>query len=454
MWNLRDRLCAVKKDGKWGAVDRLNNLVLKPEYDFVAMSPANDSLALVKDGDRWGVINQFNQKKLPIDFARVKYLNREGHALLEAQTKEGKMIYISNSDGSIQFESPSQENPSLQKLTEEGFENIRVLENGYLVAKKDGVYTFFNPQGNVLTKAEFLDIRNLGDGLVTAQLNHKKAENRKYGYLNIKGEEVIPFEYEEAQPFSEGLAWVKTLKRGKWSLINKKGEVLLKARYREATPFVNGRAIVENRKIISPDNKVLAMLPKAKVIGQFSKGSIPALGKAGYFHLTDEGEPLYNARFDSVTTFVNDVAFAKVGTRWGLRRLSVSAKGEVVIPFSTPQKLLYQDKYKKKRVHTTKYGDRFRDEGWEKLQDGHWRMISKDGRYLSNVKYSSIEGWEKPYLQAAVGSLYGIADLNGNWIAEPMYESRAYLPENILRLETSDAIHYLHISGKWIWKGE
>ena len=42
-----------------------------------------------------------------------------------------------------------------------------------------------------------------------------------WGFVNYKGEIIIPFEYEEVYDFSEGFAWVK--KNGKWGIVDKFG---------------------------------------------------------------------------------------------------------------------------------------------------------------------------------------------------------------------------------------
>ena len=64
----------------------------------------------------------------------------------------------------------------------------------------------------------------------------------KSGFINAKGEEVIPLKYDDADSFSEGVASCK--KDGKWGYINTKGEVVIPYKYDAANPFINGIAIV------------------------------------------------------------------------------------------------------------------------------------------------------------------------------------------------------------------
>jgi hypothetical protein len=56
------------------------------------------------------------------------------------------------------------------------------------------------------------------DGLAAVQVDGK------YGYINQKGEKIIPPIYEIAFYFKEGFAYVSY--KGKWGIIDKKGHVI------------------------------------------------------------------------------------------------------------------------------------------------------------------------------------------------------------------------------------
>ncbi|MGN7055431.1 WG repeat-containing protein, partial [Neisseria sp. P0003.S004] len=65
-------------------------------------------------------------------------------------------------------------------------------------------------------------------------------DTNKYGYINTKGEMVIPPKYEEAFYFNEGLAAVKIL--DKWGYIDKRNQWVIPARYKSAYNFEDGMA--------------------------------------------------------------------------------------------------------------------------------------------------------------------------------------------------------------------
>lgn len=54
--------------------------------------------------------------------------------------------------------------------------------------------------------------------------------NGKYGFVNKKGEEVVPLKYDKVESFSEGMA--KVYKDGKYGFINKNGEFIIPMKFR------------------------------------------------------------------------------------------------------------------------------------------------------------------------------------------------------------------------------
>lgn len=67
--------------------------------------------------------------------------------------------------------------------------------------------------------------------------------DEKWGFINLNGELVIPFEYDEIQNFQNNLAGVK--KSNKWGFINKKGQLIIPLKYEEVASFHEGLAAVK-----------------------------------------------------------------------------------------------------------------------------------------------------------------------------------------------------------------
>lgn len=132
---------------------------------------------------------------------------------------------------------------------ESGFSigGIELDYDGLLSVKGDNGYGFIDLNGNEVIKCYYKrPIISCTDGLYGLC----RADNGKWGFVNNKGVEIIPFIYEDALPFSCKLAAVK--KNGRWGYINKKGETVIDFQYRDGTcSFYNicgeERAIVRSK---------------------------------------------------------------------------------------------------------------------------------------------------------------------------------------------------------------
>jgi len=75
-----------------------------------------------------------------------------------------------------------------------------------------------------------------------------RGENRRYGFMDYKGNEVIPVSFLDAHDFSEGLAAVRmgpSYDDGKWGFIDAKGKTVIPFSYtREPGDFHSGRAMI------------------------------------------------------------------------------------------------------------------------------------------------------------------------------------------------------------------
>ena len=83
-----------------------------------------------------------------------------------------------------------------------------------------------------------------------------------YGYIDVSGNYIINPFYEDAKPFTEGLAAVK--KGDKWGFVNKKGKMVIKPAYEDVNKFSGGYAMVEKNGMYGFINK------KGKLVVDYS----------------------------------------------------------------------------------------------------------------------------------------------------------------------------------------
>lgn len=125
-----------------------------------------------------------------------------------------------------------------------------------------------------------------------------------WGYIDKKGNEVIPFEYSDAQPFSEGLAAVQTDFDAYWKFIDKTGKVAMQEEFFWAGVFSEGLCIVK------PDST--------------SKG-------VGYIDKT--GKLVIPAKYSDAYNFKNGVA-AVFNEEHGYEAALINKKGQMVGDFT------------------------------------------------------------------------------------------------------------------------
>ena len=192
------------RDGKWGFIDTAGREVVSPQYDWVgnfydglAMvwigDPATDSL---REKGKWGFIDKTGKEVVPIEYDRAGVFS-EG---LAGVIKDGLLGFVD--------------------------------ETGAVVIPL--TYPF---QGELLYLMSHYDydfIPFFSEGLVAIRNNNEP--NGQYGYIDREGDIVIPFAYDYAAPFSEGLAYVSkggtfiqddAAEDAKFGFIDRTGEVIV-----------------------------------------------------------------------------------------------------------------------------------------------------------------------------------------------------------------------------------
>lgn len=108
---------------------------------------------------------------------------------------------------------------------------------------KNGRAGLVDGEGNVIAMLpkEWAPSGTFIEGLLIVQ----NTETNLYGYINARGELVIPFKFPFATAFSEGLAAVKTTTYPTlWGYIDTTGELVIRDDYDHANAFSQGYAVV------------------------------------------------------------------------------------------------------------------------------------------------------------------------------------------------------------------
>lgn len=286
--------------GKWGFVDLQNNIIVPIIYD--AVEDFSEGLSAVRIGYKCGFVNN---KGTPITELIYDYLDYgpDGYVLGVTSFKNGyagvcinkKWGFIDRngrtvvnnlyneirqfSDGLAAVE--KQINNDTYRwgfVNEHGVEVIQCIysevgdfQNGlapvtsYNKDEKDVMRIFkmgfINKNGDIVIPFIYDKLKPFCEGIAVAKLPSlltreeisdvswgRKSPNiskmSRTGFIDKNGTTVIPFEYIDADDFSEGIAMVRK-KPGRWCYIDKNNHEVFSQDFHNANPFKNGFAKVQ-----------------------------------------------------------------------------------------------------------------------------------------------------------------------------------------------------------------
>jgi hypothetical protein len=175
VWSFYDRLAMVERDGMVGYIDANGLLVIPPRYiNAQSFSEGLAAVTLVADG-KWGYIDRNGREAIPAVFDGAGSF-RQGRAAVCADGKYGHI----DTEGTF--------------ITPAEYDSAGAFSDGFAV---------------VVATAQDLTPDGTNRPLSFLGQNFTLAGEATYGYVDLDGNECTSLMYQEARPFSEGLAWVK-----------------------------------------------------------------------------------------------------------------------------------------------------------------------------------------------------------------------------------------------------
>jgi hypothetical protein len=469
-----DGKAIIKTKGKYGVIDTLNNFIIKPEYDFISLleNSNNKYFKLVKNRRETGILND------------------KGEIIIKAQYE----------DMNVQNENriPIKKNGLWGACDYRGAEIIP-FQYDYLASfcegkssfKEKNKWGFIDSSGRILKNATYSEVYNFSNGYAAIK------EKSKWGFIDSNGNKAIGAIYNKVNSFHNGTAFVYLNK--KWWLIDKAGKKISHQWFSKVSDFnQHGLAIVRKKKknlIVRSDGKMISV-GKYKSIGPFSGGLakvknknnkygfIDTLGKlvipAVYFNAGDFSEGLVRVRYiNSKWGYIDQKNKPKITAEYKSaedfsegKATVATTKNVFVIDsfgvklFELPETTLgkytesllllkgtYYNQQGKKEMGPFQQSTPFRN-GIAKVT----MLKNNNGVHLINRKNISIANYSqigemKDHL--AVFSIFnrmGIADVNGNIIAQPVYQSMKYMGNGIFQINRFDEVGYIRNDGVWLWQ--
>ena len=277
-------LIPVSNNGEtWGFISsRTGEFIINPQFEDADFF--SDGLARVRSRGRTGYISKRGDFVIPATFRSGTAFN-DGLALV---VSDGGHPTVINTNGEIQFVLYNMESVS---AFSEGLAAFRCEE---------GKYGFVDTFGNIFIDAQFENAMPFSEGLARIQ------QDGRFGFIDRIGRVAITPQFEYARCFSDGLAafW----QDGMWGYINNNGRIVISPRFSEARFFSNRLAAVRNCELkwgFVDRSGEFEIRPQFHQAGNFF-GSIPLLRSIAH---------------------VRGIAPAQINNRWGF----VNNSGEFVI---------------------------------------------------------------------------------------------------------------------------
>ncbi|WHY01649.1 WG repeat-containing protein [Neobacillus sp. DY30] len=177
-------------------------------------------------GRKWGYINDKGKFVLPPKYEMAHDFQENGLAIIQLNNLTG----IINNEGYL--------------IVKPKYETISPFSEGRATAIDDKGFKVLDESGKEITSKAYSFIGDYKEGRAVVASTNENGEYL-YGYLNKRGNEVIPLSFESASDFQDGKALVK-MKEGSYALIDLTGKVLSSYSH----PFVDdyGEGLLAFRK--------------------------------------------------------------------------------------------------------------------------------------------------------------------------------------------------------------
>nr|WP_294859805.1 WG repeat-containing protein [uncultured Fluviicola sp.] len=184
-------------------------------------------------------------------------------------------------------------------------------------SKKDFWQTIIvNPDGKeILVKTPALRVHNFSEGLASIQTLDKK-----YGFISLDGELVIPAQFQAVGHFSSGLAWARA-DNNKVGFIDRSGTWVIAPEMDVVKSFdkISGMARVKkDDQWYYVNLSGEALMIESDAYFDFSEGLAQGEkgGLRGFFD--NKGNWIVEPKFQDARKFENGFAQVKLANKWGL----------------------------------------------------------------------------------------------------------------------------------------
>jgi hypothetical protein len=408
-----------EQNGKMGIKDERGQVVIPPSFEALGWSDGSFSVIGETTGYRvqnhWGLINLKKEFITPAEFEELVY---QGGEFVVARKKVSPVAIKSgciNLRGEINL-------PFV-------YDGIKVSGLRAIVFNLVGSrfsVGLTNLKNEVLIPLLYKDIHSLGT------LRYA-VENRegKIALFSENGSAVSDFTIDSLSAFYKGFSIIH--EHGLQGLIDREGVMKVPARYQSIKIEEDGRVLGKlpgEWIYLDSQNKVLTRILADDLLPVRNRRTIIKSGDK--FGLIDDlHQPLLPTEWDSLSELEDDLFLAKRNDRWG----AIRSTSELQVPVVYDTLQFYEGGYRaflktsgcllldrSGTVKTAKaYGSiqEFDSSTWKVRNGIYWGLLNQEGNEVVHCVFDSIGDRIGNLVAVKFKGLYGIIDLQENWIIAP-----------------------------------
>ncbi len=227
--DFKDGLATVYQTYSKGTINSRGEMVNKAEYDFrmeykVLIWDKEENLYRARKGTKpsdykWGLLDEKGNVIAPFEYDTIG-------RFIEGSAFVSKAIY----NGAINNKGEMVGRKSYN------FQASKAPTEGLMPAKYKGLWGYADSLGNIVIPFSYDEAFNFRNGLAVVRLGDK------HGAIDHNNKKVIDITFENISSFDEdGLARFKT--KGKWGILHKDKGIIVPPKYESVSAFSNGVAI-------------------------------------------------------------------------------------------------------------------------------------------------------------------------------------------------------------------
>ncbi len=307
----------------------------------------------------------------------------------------------------------------------DGFPYFQFCEGLLAVSKMDYDGTlksgYINADGNVVIDFQYDEAYPFSEGLAVVRIGDN------YGYIDRTGKMVIEPKYYSVGCFKDGIAVVRV--GDKYGYINKEGKYLTEINYDEYQDFFSdGLAVVRrNNKYGYIDTLGQQVIePQYDMGSNFSEGLVVVRNGDKYGYINKAGEPIVAFEYEDAGIFSEGLAAVKRDGKYGY----INEIAEVVIPFVYDQAHSFSE-----GLATVK-------------KDGKCGYINKAGEEVISPKYDEALNFIGGLALVKKDDKYGYINKSEEYIAPIVYDYVYPFSEGLSGAIIDEKLGYLNRIGE------